>query len=224
MFKRGLEIFWRALRANLIPAIGIWTMGAVLVYAYYHGTLVSGVAEEVLQLRDRLGLVYPIISMTVFGAILPMLTLMAIRPSDFRLISHRLILIIPFWAYKGIEVEYFYKLQAWLWGNDPTFIAVVGKVATDQFIYNPCGGAISLILYHRWVARKTGELPPETQIFPKNWYTLLVVPLLVATWALWIPAVSFVYMMPTALQLPLANLILWLWSMMLVFMAKDEAK
>lgn len=222
MFKRGLRQFWNALKDNWIPAVGIWVMGALIVYGFYQGGIVRTVTDEIMRLRGRFGLIYPISSMVVFGALLPSLTQIALRPADRRMALRRLPWLIPFWAYKGVEVEIFYSLQAVVWGDSPSFFTVAAKVATDQFIYNPILGAISLILYLRWVARRIGEIPAETKILTKGWYQQLVVPLLVATWALWIPAVTFVYMMPTALQLPMANLILWLWSMMLVFMAKQK--
>jgi len=184
--------------------------------------VVRHIADEVLLLRERFGLIYPITSMMVFGALLPTLTQIALCPSDRTMAVRRLPWLLPFWAYKGIEVEFFYKFQAVAWGDSPSFFTVFCKVCTDQFLYNPLLGAITLILYLRWLARKIGEIPADTKIMTKGWYQHLVVPLLVATWALWIPAVTLVYMLPTALQLPMANLILWLWSMMLIFMAKQK--
>ncbi|MFA5257107.1 MAG: hypothetical protein WC360_03060 [Opitutales bacterium] len=223
MFTRGLTIFWRALKANWIPAIGIWIAGSFIVYAYYQGGIVKDAANGVMVLRERFGLIYPICSMTLFGALLPALTQALLSPSERAAVLRRLPYVIPFWAYKGIEVEYLYKLQGILWGDEPTLLGVIGKVAVDQFVYNPLLGAITLILYLRWVAIRIGELPAGTPRLPKHWYKLLVVPLLVATWALWIPAVTLVYLLPTPLQLPMSNLILWLWAMMLVFMSKQEA-
>jgi hypothetical protein len=222
MFKRGLVQFWNALKDNWVPAIGIWVLGALVVYGYYHGGFVRSVSDEVLVLRGKYGLLYPIASMVVFGAILPSFSQIAIRPSDARLAMTRLPWLALFWAYKGVEIEYFYKLQAVVWGDSPSFWHVAAKVFTDQFIYNPILGAVTLILALRWIARRVGEIPADTKILGPGWYKQLVVPLLVATWVLWIPAVSLVYMMPTALQLPLANLIMWLWSMMLIFMAKQK--
>lgn len=223
MFARGLNLFWQSLKSNWLPALGIWVFGSLVVYAYYAGGIVYETALGVLELRERFGIIYPICSMVVFGALIPTLTQLLLRPSERRTALHRLPYIIPFWAYKGVEIEYFYKLQSQIFGSEPSALIVAAKVAVDQFVYNPILGAITLCLYLRWVAIRTGELPAGTQAVPKGWYTRLVVPLLVATWALWIPAVSLVYMMPTALQLPVSNLILVLWSLMLVFMSKQDS-
>jgi hypothetical protein len=222
MFKRGVEIFWRALKANWIPAVGIWVAGALVVYGYYDGGFVFDASEWILSMRGRLGIVYPMLSMMLFGALLPTLTVILAHPKDRRIALHRLMYLVPFWTYKGAEVDLFYRLQAWVFGTSNDFVTVACKVAVDQFVYTPTVCMVSIVLFLRWVARRTGEIPAGSTIMPKSWYGQLALPVIVANWALWIPAVSLVYMLPTALQLPLANLILWLWSMMLIWMAKDQ--
>ena len=221
MLEHGLKVFWRALRANWIPAIGIWIFGVLMVVDFHRGGCVVGMAEWVMTMRGRLGLLYPLLSMVIFAAILPSIAQIAIKPAERSMTLRRLPWIVPFWAYKGLEVEFLYKLQAHIWGTGADFWTVVAKVSVDQFVYNPCLGAITTILYLRWVARRIGELPQDTPVAPRGWYGLLVVPLLIATWALWVPAVSLVYLMPTPLQLPLSNLIMVLWAMMLVLLARE---
>jgi hypothetical protein len=221
MLKRGLTVFWGALRANWLAGICIWTLGALIVYGYYRGGFVRGIAEDILRLRGRLGLLFPMVSMMIFGAVLPSLTQALISPKDRMFALRRLPWLMPLWAYRGLEVELFYRLQAYIWGAEPGFVTVAGKVMTDMFIYNPIICPEMLLV--RWISRRVGELPQDTMIAPPHWYKKIIVPMLVATWALWIPAVTLVYMMPGPLQLPLANLILWLWSMMLIFITGREA-
>lgn len=223
MIKRGLAFFWASLRANWIPALGIWILGSLIVYDYYCGTLIQPIVEWVMMWRGRLGLLYPMLSMVLFAALLPTLTQMVLPAKGGRMIAlRRLPWLIPYWAYRGLEVEVFYRIQAWAWGNGTGLVTVVGKVATDMFVYNPLLAAVSQILFLRLVAVRVGELPAGTKVMPRGWYKSLVVPLLIATWALWIPAVTLVYLMPLPLQLPLSNLIIWLWSMMLFFIAGKE--
>jgi hypothetical protein len=222
MLKRGLMFLGGALKSNWIPALGIWVMGALLVLFYYLGGGVHTAAEHILIIRNNLGLLFPAVSEVLFGSLLPTLTQVLLCPTERSSAIKRLPWMIPFWAYKGIECELLYRAQAYVFGTGTDFVTVACKVAVDQFVYNPCLGAITMILYMRLVARKVGELPADTPIMPRGWYTLFVVPILVATWALWVPAVSLVYMMPTQLQLPLSNMILWLWAMLLVFMARQD--
>ncbi|MBN1403651.1 MAG: hypothetical protein JW942_04190 [Opitutales bacterium] len=223
MLSRGVRLFWQALKNNWIPAVGIWVAGALIVYAYYRGGFVRDAAEGILAMRERFGLWYPIGSMVLFGAVLPTLTQLLIMPGARRNALHRFPFIIPFWAWKGIEIEYFYKLQSIVYGDSSELGVIVSKVLTDQFIYTPTFGMISNVLYMRWIAVHIGELPRSTVVIPRGWFGTLVFPQLVACWALWIPAVSLVYMLPYPLQLPLANMILWLWSMMLIFMSRQDS-
>ena len=48
-----------------------------------------------------------------------------------------------FWAYKGIEVDAFYRLQALMFGNGSDFLTIFAKVVVDQFVYNPVWAAVS---------------------------------------------------------------------------------
>jgi hypothetical protein len=41
---------------------------------------------------------------------------------------------VVFWFLKGMEVDAFYRLQGWMWGNDSQFSTIVCKVAFDQFV------------------------------------------------------------------------------------------
>jgi len=220
MFVRGLKNFWGALRENWKAGIFIWSFGAIIVALYYNSGVLEQPSEDILQARQNMGLWFPIFSTTIFGAILPSLTQILLSPNDRITSLKRLLLLVPFWAYRGFEVEYFYRFQAYFWGDGSSFATVAGKVCTDMFVYNPI--MCVEMLYLRWVSRKIGELPPDEPIAPKRWYGRFIVPMLVATWALWIPAVSLVYMMPLPLQLPLSNLILWMWAMMLFFMTRQK--
>jgi hypothetical protein len=42
--------------------------------------------------------------------------------------------------------------------------------------------------------------------------------MLLANWGVWIPTVAAIYALPVGLQLPMQNLALCLWSLMLAFM------
>ncbi len=48
-----------------------------------------------------------------------------------------------------------------------------------------------------------------------------VIPLMIANWVVWIPAVSLIYLFPLPLQLPLMNIILALWCLILTFFVKN---
>ena len=43
---------------------------------------------------------------------------------------------------------------------------------------------------------------------------------LMSTWAVWIPAVTIIYCLPAPLQIPLFNLVLCFWVLVLSFISK----
>ena len=47
-----------------------------------------------------------------------------------------------------------------------------------------------------------------------RWYARRVLPVLLATWAVWLPVVSCVYALPPPLQIPLFNVVLCFWSLL----------
>jgi FtsH-binding integral membrane protein len=47
--------------------------------------------------------------------------------------------------------------------------------------------------------------------------------LLVATWGVWVPAVAVIYLLPTALQLPLQNVVLCFFTLLVIFMTRRPA-
>jgi hypothetical protein len=44
-----------------------------------------------------------------------------------------------------------------------------------------------------------------------------------STWAVWIPAVTIIYCLPAPLQIPLFNLVLCFWVLVLSFISKRPA-
>jgi hypothetical protein len=45
-----------------------------------------------------------------------------------------------------------------------------------------------------------------------------------STWAVWIPAVTIIYCLPAPLQIPLFNLVLCFWVLVLSFISKRPAE
>ena len=55
----------------------------------------------------------------------------------------------------------------------------------------------------------------------RRWYLRDVVPVMVSNWAVWLPAVFVIYVLPTPLQLPMQNVVLCFWSLVLVFQVRN---
>ena len=222
MFRRGLSFVWGALRENWIAAVGIWGLAIFFVVSYYQGGLGLAAASEIMKGRACYGLLFPVAVEVVFCALLPTLTQVLFMPSQRRNAIRRLPLFVAFWAYRGLETDFFYRFQAWLWGSQTDFGTALCKVLTDQFVYN-FWAATQILLALRLIARVSGELPAGELVLAKDWFRKLVMPVAIASWIVWIPTMSVFYMLPTPLQMPVSSAITWLWSLMLLFMAKQRA-
>jgi hypothetical protein len=92
-----------------------------------------------------------------------------------------------FWAYKGVEVYYFYQLQTSWFGADASWRTVAVKVLMDQFCYTlfwacwTCVAAFQL-RDHRFQWQKWWALITH----PTFWIITLPMNLL-SNWAVWIP-------------------------------------
>jgi hypothetical protein len=50
-----------------------------------------------------------------------------------------------------------------------------------------------------------------------------VLPILIANWGIWTPAVAIIYLLPTALQLPMQNIVLCFFTLLLATITRRPA-
>jgi hypothetical protein len=113
-----------------------------------HHVLINGhdtLEQLQLDVQTTVHMVAPVSDGTIetTGAV----TLGAHRGPSYRA---ELLFMALFWCWKGIEVDAFYRLQALIWGSDQQFGTIVGKVVTDQFLYNPPWAAPSCLAAYYW--------------------------------------------------------------------------
>jgi hypothetical protein len=122
-----------------------------------------------------------------------------------------------FFAFDGIVVDLFYRLEATLFGNAATFRTVLTKTLFDQCCFTPLWLALITMLF-LWRQRHfsfAATLPSLRRGFYRN----RVLPLLIPNWFFWIPMVSIIYALPSSLQFPLFAAALGAWSLIMVFIA-----
>ena len=96
------------------------------------------------------------------------------------------------------------------------------KTVCDQLIMVPLFGMVNVVLFYVW--REGGySFSKLLSRLGKGWYQKLVLPVLIANWVIWIPAVAMIYCLPLALQLPVQNLILCFWVLILMFFTKNNS-
>ncbi|MCC5840599.1 MAG: hypothetical protein JJT96_10775 [Opitutales bacterium] len=219
-----LRLGLAAARANALPALILWITGAGIVAAFYFWPAAQPLFERVSEWRSSFGLLYPMVSTAIFAAIIPyfMQSLQKASAPRHWGIGYFAFLLV-FWALKGIEVDVLYRFQAWLFGEGISWQILVPKVFFDQFVYVPLWAAPSLVVGmlfahggYSWQSLRRNHLHA-------GWYRRLVLPVIIPNWLVWVPAVILIYLLPTDLQLPMQNIVLCLWVLMVMFMTGQQS-
>ena len=121
----------------------------------------------------------------------------------------------------GCIVFEFYRVQAIWWGAGATFSIIVHKVIVDQFGYTLFWAAPYYALLTRWQALRFSGARLWKEL-KGDFLAERLLPVLVTNWMFWIPAVSFVYAMPSVLQPPLAAFATAIWGLLVSAIGHQE--
>lgn len=214
-FRKSLA----AARANLGPGLALQAFALALLLAYYFHAPTREALDVVAGWKVRWGWRYSLIATAVFGGLIPFLYL-RLRPATraHTPLSHGLFYLI-FWAYKGLEVDWFYTLQGRLFGIEPDFLTVTAKVLFDQLIYVPFWATPTALILFNWKEHFFAPSELRTSRWTSVWRRDMW-PALIGTWGVWLPAVAIIYSLPATLQIPLFNLVLLFYALLFATLTK----
>ncbi len=210
-WKAGL----RGARANLLPGIVLQATAFVVVLAYYHHAPTRAAFERLTAFRADTGLAFGVVSTACFGGLLPFLYLRSIPASRPDYGWRQGLLLTGFWGYKGLEVEAWYRLLARVIGEGHDGATIVIKSLLDQGVYCPILAVPLTVVVYQWNAAGFSFRAVAADCRTRGWYSRSVLPTLLANAGVWIPAVAIIYSLPTPLQLPLQNLVLVFFTLLL---------
>jgi hypothetical protein len=202
-------------RANLIPGICLQIFALLLLGAYYLHGPARAALEQLASFRVQAGMPFDAMTTALFGAVIPFLVLKLRASTRSRYTFPQMALITAFWAYKGIEVSYFYKFQAWLFGEGNSATTIILKTLFDQYIYCPLIAIPVTWVIYNWAEQRFSSARIVAEVRRRGFYGRCVLPILIANWGIWTPAVAIIYLLPTALQLPMQNIVLCFFTLML---------
>jgi hypothetical protein len=205
----------RGARANLVPGFALQVVALVFVLAYYHDPPTRAVFEQIMAFRARTGFAFGILSTGLFGGLLPFFYLRGNPASRSQYGWRQAVLLTAFWGYKGFEIEVWYRVLAHVvgTGHDPATIAI--KAVLDQFVYCPAFAVPLTVLIYKWNALDFSLRAVAADFHAPSWYVRSVLPTMIANLGVWVPAVAIIYALPTPLQLPLQNLVLFFFTLLL---------
>jgi hypothetical protein len=213
----ALQDGFLAARSNARPAAVLVLFGLVLILGYEFIDPLHRALNAVADLRIRVGLEFPILTTALFGGALPLVLrrFLLQRPASF----DEVIFSVVFWGYKGLEVALFYDFQAWLWGADRQPSTLFLKVLTDQLLYAPLIAVPNMVLGYLWLHSGFSFRRARRALRDKSFLSRAL-PILLSNAVLWIPAATLIYLFPTPLQLPIQNLVLAFWVLVLLLLAR----
>ena len=217
-------IGWEAAKANAAPAFVLQTLMLAILLAYYFHPPTTAVLNALADYKQRYGLRFVLVGSVAAGAVLPeMFTIIFFQQGRVGSQNARnFIFNAPFWAVDGFLVNTMYTLLASWFGDRVTVAVVAAKMCIDQFGYNPFLAAPMGIWGYAW--KNNGySFAKLRQLLTWKYYRQHAFPVLVATWAVWIPLMTIIYSLPFALQFPLFALALAFWVMMMIHMTNRFA-
>jgi hypothetical protein len=216
---------WEAAKANAAPAFVLQATMLAILLAYYFHPPSAAFLKALAHYKQQHGLVFVLGASVLVGAVLPEIFVIIFfqRGRIERQNGRNFIFNAPFWAFDGFLVNVMYRLLAAWFGDRATLGAVVAKMCVDQFGYNPFFAAPFGIWGYAW--KNSGySFAKLWPLLTWNYYREHAFPVLVATWAVWIPLMAMIYSLPFALQFPLFALALAFWVLMMTYMTNRFAE
>jgi len=201
------ERIQQGLKQNFIPGLTLWFVGLGLVGTYYLVESVRPLFLQIIAWKQDYGYIYSAFSTALFGGLLPFVFMRLAGRGGRGSLSLCGLIFVVYWALRGIDVDAFYRLQAIIFGNGVDWLTILCKVLVDQFVYCVFWATPITALFYAWM--DTGFSVKRFRR-EKSWSEILDLILIftVSTWMVWIPGTAIIYSLPSPLQIPLFNLTL----------------
>jgi hypothetical protein len=208
-----------AMGANLLPGLCLQLFALTIGLSYFYWPASQQTFQFFADLKAEYGAVYAVISTSIFGGLLPFLYLFSrgkVRFSPFI----QLLFYIIIWAVLGGLINAFYGLQIVLFGEGTDWLTILKKTSFDQFVFTVFVTSPLIALAFLWKDQQFNW--HKTKMYFDDLIKVQIPTTIVTTWIIWIPAVSLIYMMPSNLQIPLFNLVLCFFVLILAILNVDD--
>lgn len=215
---------WHAARAHWRPALALQSFALTLVLAYYYHAPTRQALAALVEFRAVAGLWFGLATTAFCGGVVPFFYLRAVhRPGERARPSWRQgLFLTAFWAYKGIEIELWYRLLASAIGTGTGPGTALLKMFCDQFVYCPLFAVPLTVLGYQMAEYNLNWRALRDDLRQPGWYGRRVLATQVSNLGVWVPAALLIFALPTALQLPLQNLVMTFFTLMLAHLNRHH--
>ena len=218
--REALRLGRGGARENLWPAVALWVAGLILVICYYQVQAVATAFDHIGEWKLRTSPWFAMLSTGVFGSLVPWMVGALFLPKEKKQPFRRVPFLFLFWAIHGWQVDKLYELQSVVFGSDLKTSTIVCKTLVDQFLWSPFLATPQVLLFYLF-SEHDHSASRFKQALQRKSFLQRLIPLLLTNWVVWIPSVALIYLFPLPLQLPLMNIILAIWCLILIFFAKN---
>jgi hypothetical protein len=208
-------------RLNRAPCLVLNAIAVALVVSYYQVPALAGFWQALGAFKTHWSFAFSCVSTMFAAAIMPaaIQRFMGTVPSEGS--SRRLLLLMLFWGYRGMEIDLFYHFQTWLFGDAHDATTLVKKVLVDQFVMSPIWFVPSYVIALRWV-EMGGPWARTRATLNREFWTRTCPMVLITNWLVWIPALALVYSLPAALQFPLFSVVMCFFILVVTVMTRGK--
>jgi len=206
-----------AVRANVLPGALLWAGLALFLAGYYLVPAVPAVLDEWVALKTQWGALCNFVTYGVFAVAVPeLLQRTVLRQGRTPLNGGELGWAVLVWGFMGVVVNYFYMAQTHWFGEGNDTLTLLKKMVVDQFIFSQFANfmVIGLLGWREFGFTRRAW----TRFVDPAYLWGQYLPIMVAGWCVWIPAVMVVYFMPTPLQFPVVSMVLSYWILVFKFL------
>ncbi len=218
-----LQHIGRAFKRNVVPGLILQCFALSIALCYFLWPESHGVFLFFSELKATHGWRYAFIATALFGGFLPCVYLIASGQIQDKWLQ-ALLFYTLFWAIKGVEVDLFYQVQSYWFGHEATLRTIITKTAVDQFLYSALWAAPSIVLVYLWRDCGFNVRRWWREARKPDLWRITVPTVIFSNWIVWIPAVSIIYSMPSELQLPLFNIVLCFFVLLLATLSRKEER
>lgn len=215
---------WQSARRLFRPGMVLQAVTLGLVLSFYFLPAAQPAFAVLASWRTEGGYLFSASAGALCGGLIPFLYLRLSASDHSSYPWSHLVFFILYWAWKGAEVDLLYRTLSALYGDGIGPSTVARKTVTDLFGYNVFYATPVGNLFFQWKDAGFRWGPVLRDVGAGRWYSRSVVPVLVSVWALWIPVMCCVYTLPSALQIPLFNLVLCFWSLLFAYITAHQQR
>ncbi len=208
-----------AIGANLLPGLCLQLFALTIGLSYFYWPASLQTFQFFADLKAQYGALYAVIATSIFGGLLPFLYMLVSGKIQF-LPCKQLLFYVFIWAAMGGLINAFYTFQVVLFGEGTDWLTILKKTAFDQFVFSVFITSPFIALAFLWKDKQFDW--QKTKMHFDDLIKVQIPTTVVTTWIIWIPAVSLIYMMPTNLQIPLFNLVLCFFVLILAILNVDD--